>query len=108
MTTHDAGEFRGRQSTTEHLYEAHLFLTAAPEHLDELVGVARHRHFRQSSRRKVLDSGAHDVLLTRNGNDRVELESELRQLADELARLAPAHVYRIRLEKMILDEHRTS
>ncbi len=97
--------FHGRQSPTEQRYEAHLFLTGNDADIDGIVELARRRRFRKSSRIKILSSGAHDILLTRNGEDEEELHAELRALAAALSDTGVA-VYRIRLERMLIDEHR--
>lgn len=99
--------FLGRPSKTERLFEAHLFLTCKPDEVDTVMELARRRRFRRSSRLKELESGNHDVLLTRNSDSEELVTGQLRALADELVR-AGVYVYRVRLERMVFDEVRAT
>lgn len=95
--------FIGTQIEREPRYEAHLFVLA-PRAKQESIRALAHSHgFRLSSRPRIARDGSLDLLITKNGNDRRIIESELRNIAEDFMQTGYT-AYRIRLEEMIFDE----
>jgi hypothetical protein len=98
-----AKSFSGKQIVREPRFEAHLFVLAPPDS-QEAVRERAHIHgFRLSSRPRMARDGSIDLLITKNGNDREAIESELRRIAEDFIQLGYS-AYRIRLEEMLFDE----
>jgi hypothetical protein len=95
--------FLGTQIEREPRYEAHLFVLAPPAQQEPIRELARSHGFRLSSRPRVARDGSLDLLITKNGNDRLVIESELRKIAETFTQMGYS-AYRIRLEEMIFDE----
>lgn len=95
--------FLGAQIEREPRYEAHLFVLAPPSDQESVRELAHKHGFRLSSRPRVARDGSLDFLITKNGNNRLDVESDLRQIAEDFVQVGYA-AYRIRLEEMLFDE----
>src|SRR5689334_18847102 len=95
--------FTGTQIEREPRYEAHLFVLAQQAEQEPIRELAHRHGFRLSSRPRIARDGSLDFLITKNGNDRLAIESELRKIAEDFTQVG-YHAYRIRLEEMIFDE----
>jgi hypothetical protein len=95
--------FSGKQVAREPKYEAHLFVIAPAGSQEEIRDHAHQYGFRLSSRPRVARDGSLDLLITKNGDDRNVIETELRKIAEDFVELGYS-AYRIRLEEMLFDE----
>lgn len=95
--------FMGTQIEREPRYEAHLFVLVSQAEQEPIRELAHRHGFRLSSRPRIARDGSLDLLITKNGNDRRAIESELREIAEDCTQIGYT-AYRIRLEEMILDE----
>lgn len=95
---------RGRPTSNDTLYEAHIFLLVEPDasqRIDELIRPHKFRRGRRANLER-LDK-AMDIIITRNHDDLDEIETATRTVAAHL-RQNGFNVYRIRLERTVFDE----